>query len=414
MVVGAGIFVLPGVVAAKLGSAAIIAYLICGVAVSLIFLCYAEIGSRVTRSGGSYAYIEEAFGPFAGFISSMLLWFGWGVLADAALTVAMIEALSIAVPELQEPMWKLLFMMVLFTFIVVTNIVGVKSGVRLYVFNTIAKFVPLALLLLVGIFFIKMDNLVITEWPSFANIGAATLILMFAFSGAECALNASGEIENPAKTVPRGIFLGLGSIFILYLGLQTVAQGVLGAELANNTEAPLAVVANEVFGGLGVKLLIVGGVISIFSTLSGDILVTPRVIFAAARDGNLPKPLARVHAKYKTPYISIIFYAFMIALLALSGQFKVLAVMASGSILLVYAGVCLSTLKLRVRDGAPAEGQFKMPGKAIIPLLSCCVITSMLLQLTGEEALGLLTLMGISSLIFVVQKVINKKGLRAR
>ena len=414
MVVGAGIFVLPGVVAAKLGSAAIIAYLICGVAVSLIFLCYAEIGSRVTRSGGSYAYIEEAFGPFAGFISSMLLWFGWGVLADAALTVAMIEALSIAVPELQEPMWKLLFMMVLFTFIVVTNIVGVKSGVRLYVFNTIAKFVPLALLLVVGTFFINMDNLVITEWPSFANIGAATLILMFAFSGAECALNASGEIENPAKTVPRGIFLGLGSIFILYLGLQTVAQGVLGAELANNTEAPLAVVANEVFGGWGVKLLIVGGVISIFSTLSGDILVTPRVIFAAARDGNLPKPLARVHAKYKTPYISIIFYAFMIALLALSGQFKVLAVMASGSILLVYAGVCLSTLKLRMRDGAPSEGQFKMPGKAIIPLLSCCVITSMLLQLTGEEALGLLTLMGISSLIFVVQKVINKKGLRAR
>tara|TARA_B110000305_G_C19090228_1_gene470431 strand:- start:354 stop:659 length:306 start_codon:yes stop_codon:yes gene_type:complete len=99
----------------------------------------------------------------------------------------------------------------------------------------------------------------------------------------------------------------------------------------------------------------------------------------------------------------------MIALLALSGQFKVLAVMASGSILLVYAGVCLSTLKLRMRDGAPSEGQFKMPGKAIIPLLSCCVITSMLLQLTGEEALGLLTLMGISSLIFVVQKVIDKK-----
>ena len=103
MVVGAGIFVLPGVIAAKLGSAAIIAYLICGVAITLIFLCYAEIGSRVTRSGGSYAYIEEAFGPFVGFISSMLLWFGWAVLSDAALTVAMINTLSIVVPELQEP-----------------------------------------------------------------------------------------------------------------------------------------------------------------------------------------------------------------------------------------------------------------------------------------------------------------------
>jgi len=408
MVVGAGIFVLPGVIAAKLGSAAIIAYLICGVAISLIFLCYAEIGSRVTRSGGSYAYIEEAFGPFFGFISSMLLWFGWAVLSDAALTVAMINTLSIVVPELQEPLWKLLFMVVLFTFMVGTNIIGVKSGIRLYVFNTIAKFVPLALLLLTGIFFINIDNLIITEWPSIANIGAASLILIFAFSGAECALNASGEIKNPTKTVPRGIFLGLGSIFILYLGLQTVAQGVLGAELANNTEAPLAATANEIFGGWGIKLLIVGGAISIFSTLSGDILVTPRVIFAAARDGHLPKPLAKVHAKYKTPHISIIFYAFMIALLAFSGQFKVLAVMASGSVLLVYAGVCLATLKLRVRDGAPSEGQFKMPGKIIIPFLSCSVITWMLLQLTGEEALGLLVLIGISILIFIVQKIINK------
>jgi len=408
MVVGAGIFVLPGVIAAKLGSAAIIAYLICGVAISLIFLCYAEIGSRVTRSGGSYAYIEEAFGPFLGFISSMLLWFGWAVLSDAALTVAMINTLSIVVPELQEPLWKLLFMVVLFTFMVGTNIIGVKSGIRLYVFNTIAKFVPLALLLLTGIFFINIDNLIITEWPSIANIGAASLILIFAFSGAECALNASGEIKNPTKTVPRGIFLGLGSIFILYLGLQTVAQGVLGAELANNTEAPLAATANEIFGGWGIKLLIVGGAISIFSTLSGDILVTPRVIFAAARDGHLPKPLAKVHAKYKTPHISIIFYAFMIALLAFSGQFKVLAVMASGSVLLVYAGVCLATLKLRVRDGAPSEGQFKMPGKIIIPFLSCSVITWMLLQLTGEEALGLLVLIGISILIFIVQKIINK------
>jgi len=408
MVVGAGIFVLPGVVAAKLGPAAIIAYLICGVAISLIFLCYAEIGSRVTRSGGSYAYIEEAFGPFAGFISSMLLWFGWAVLSDAALTVAMIETLAIAVPELHEPVWKVLFMLVLFSFMVITNIVGVKSGVRLYIFNTIAKFVPLALLLVAGFFFIEIDNLKITQWPSFDNIGAATLVLIFAFSGAECALNASGEIENPSKTVPRGILLGLGSIFLLYLGLQTVAQGVLGAELANNTEAPLAAAANEIFGDWGVKLLIVGGAISIFSTLSGDILVTPRVVFAAARDGNLPKPLAKVHAKYKTPYVSIIFYACTIAALALSGQFKVLAVMASGSILLVYAGVSLATLKLRLRDGPPARGQFKMPGTAIIPVMSCGVIAWMLWQLTYDEALGLLALIGISIAIFTIQRLINK------
>lgn len=409
MVVGAGIFVLPGVIAAKLGSAAIIAYLICGAAIALIFLCYAEIGSRVTRSGGSYAYIEEAFGPFAGFISSMLLWFGWAVLSDAALLVAMIEILTLVVPELADPLWRLLFMIVLFSFFAFTNIIGVKTGVKLYIFTTAAKFIPLGLLLIVGIFSINIENLTISEWPSFENIGAATLILIFAFSGAECALNASGEIENPKKTVPRGILLGLGSIFILYLGLQSVAQGVLGAELGNNTEAPLAAAAKEIFGDWGVKLLIVGGAISIFSTLSGDILVTPRVVFASARDGNLPKILAKVHQKYKTPYVSIIFFAVIICLIALTGTFKPLAVMASGSILLIYAGVSLSVLKLRARDGFPSKTQFTIPGNFIIPILSCALITWMLWQLTMAEAVGILALIGVSVCFYVVRLWLVKR-----
>ena len=325
MVVGAGIFVLPGVIASYLGASAIFAYLICAVAVSLIFLCYAEIGSRIRRSGGSYAYIEEAFGPFAGFVASMLLWFGWAILSDAALLVAMTETIIIVVPELDDPIIRPLFMFSLLTFLVFMNVRGVDSGVRLYVINTIAKVIPLGLLVIFGLFAINIDNLIITEIPSFEQIGATTLILFFAFSGAECALNASGEIENPEKTVPRGILLGMGSILLLYLCLQTVAQGVLGADLANNTEAPLSATANIVFGSWGGKMLLAGTAISIFATLSGDILVTPRVIFASARDGNLPKVLAKVHPKFNTPYLSVIVFATILLLIALSGTFSTLA-----------------------------------------------------------------------------------------
>lgn len=408
MVVGGGIFVLPGLIAVQLGPAAIVAYLVCSVCVALVFLCFAEIGSRITRSGGAYAYIEEAFGPFAGFLASVMLWFGWCVLSDAAITVAMVETMAIAFPVLAEPIPRALFIVSLFVFLVTVNITGVKSGVRLFIVNTIAKLVPLLLLIVVGLFAINFEYLKITDWPSPSNIGVAVLILFFAFAGAESALSASGEIKNPTRTVPLGLLFGLCGILLLYVGLQAVSQGVLGADLALNTEAPLAAAAEEVFGSWGGKMLLVGGVISIYGTVSGDILNTPRVLFASARDGNLPAFLGKVHPKYKTPYMAIMFFATIICAFALTGTFKPLAVVASGSILLIYLGVSMAVIRLRLRDGKPAAGEFSIPGGIAIPLLSCLVIAWILLQLTGEEAIGIIALIGAAVIAFGVGKFARK------
>ena len=409
LVVGAGIFVLPGVVAAQLGSAAIVAYLVCSLAVGLVFLCFAEVGSRITRSGGAYAYIEEAFGPFAGFIASMLLWFGWSALSDAAITVAMVGALALAFPILAEPVPRSIFIITLLSFLAAVNVIGVKAGVRLFVFNTMAKLIPLVLLLAFGIFAIKFENLAIMEWPPIATVGGGAIILFFAFAGAESGLSASGEIKNPSKTVPLGLLLGLTGILALYVGLQTVSQGVLGAELANNMDAPLAAVATEVFGEWGAKMLLVGGVISIYATVSGDMLSAPRVVFASARDNNLPKFLATVHPKYKTPYVSIIFFAAVVCVFALSGTFKPLAVLASGSILIIYGGVSLAVLRLRHRDGEPDPGQFKLPFGPVIPVLSCLVVGWLLWQLTAEEATALAALIGVSVLLYVI-RIVSKRA----
>ena len=409
LVVGAGIFVLPGIVAAQLGSAAIVAYLVCSLAVGLVFLCFAEIGSRITRSGGAYAYIEEAFGPFAGFIASMLLWFGWSALSDAAITVAMVGALALAFPILAEPVPRSIFIITLLSFLAAVNVIGVKAGVRLFVFNTMAKLIPLVLLLAFGIFAIKFENLAIMEWPPIATVGGGAIILFFAFAGAESGLSASGEIKNPSKTVPLGLLLGLTGILALYVGLQTVSQGVLGAELANNIDAPLAAVATEVFGEWGAKMLLVGGVISIYATVSGDMLSAPRVVFASARDNNLPKFLATVHPKYKTPYVSIIFFAAVVCVFALSGTFKPLAVLASGSILIIYGGVSLAVLRLRHRDGEPNPGQFKLPFGPVIPVLSCLVVGWLLWQLTVEEATALAALIGVSVLLYAI-RIVSKRA----
>jgi APA family basic amino acid/polyamine antiporter len=405
MVVGAGIFVLPGLVAAELGSAAIIAYLLCSLTVALVFLCFAEVGSRVSRSGGAYAYVEEAFGPFAGFIASILFWFGYSALADAAITVIMVDSIAVVFPILGETIPRAVFIIALLTYLTVVNVRGVKSGVRLYIFNTLAKLVPLLLLLVAGLFVINIENLAIPEWPSLASIGASTILLFYAFSGAECALSASGEIKNPARTVPLGLLLGMTGLLLLYVGLQTVAQGVLGPELANNTEAPLVAVATEVFGEWGGKMLVVGVVISIWGALSGDMLGGPRVIFASSLDNNLPKFLGKVHPKYKTPHVAIIFFGLIICVFALSGTFKYLAIVATGSLLLIDLGVSLAVIRLRQRDGLPKDGEFRLPFGPVIPLLSCAIVGWLLLQVPLDEAVTVAALIGVCVAFYIIRSV---------
>jgi len=405
MVVGAGIFVLPGLVAAELGSAAILAYLACSVTVALVFLCFAEVGSRVSRSGGAYAYVEEAFGPFAGFVASILFWFGYTALSDAAITVIMVDSMTVLFPILGESIPRAVFIIALLVFLAAVNVRGAKAGVRLYVFNTLAKLVPLLLLLGAGLLVMNLENLAIPEWPSFASISGGTILLFFAFSGAECALSASGEIKNPAKTVPFGLLFGLGGLLVLYVGLQSVAQGVLGPELANNTEAPLVAVATEVFGDWGGKMLIAGAVISIYGALSGDMLGGPRVIFASSLDKNLPKFLGKVHPKYKTPYVAIICFAIVIGVFALSGTFKYLAIVATGSLLLIDLGVSLAVLRLRQRDGLPKDGQFRLPFGPVIPLLSCVVVGWLLLQVPANEAVSIAVLVGACVAIYAILSV---------
>ncbi len=157
-------------------------------------------------------------------------------------------------------------------------------------------------------------------------------------------------------------------------------------------------------------MLLIGGAISIFSTLSGDFLAAPRVAFAAARDGSLPKILARVHPKYNTPYVSIIFFAAVICIIALTGTFRPLAVLASGSILLIYAGVSLAVIRLRRRDGAPAAGEFKLPGGPTIPVLSCLFVGGLLSQIQIDEALGLGLLVGASMLIYGMRSYVRRSS----
>lgn len=208
--IGAGIFALPAIVGIQLGAFAVFAYLFCGIMLAAIMLCYAEAGSRVTSAGGSYAYVEAAFGKFAGFVISWVFFFGWSVLSDAALMNIVADSLAVIFPVFLNPWLRGLFFFVLLGCIVLINIRGAKQGVAVVKLISIIKLLPLLAIIIFGFGKINTANLFWEQLPSINTFGNTALILFFAFAGFESALGVSGEIKNPKRTVPLGIMLGGG------------------------------------------------------------------------------------------------------------------------------------------------------------------------------------------------------------
>ncbi len=409
LTIGAGIFVLPAIVAESLGPASFIAYLLCGLLVVLIMLCFAEVGSKVTTAGGAYAYVEKAFGPLAGFLINTLFWFGFCCLADAAVINVLTDMLAIWFPVFTITYIRIIFFVTVFGLLTWINIRGVKQGSRLAVMATILKLSPLILLVALGLFNISGENLSIKTWPGVTNIGETALVLFFAFMGTETALCNSGEIKDPKRNIPRGIFMGVSGVLLMYLLIQFVSLGVMGDQLARFKEAPLAALASKLIGPAGATIILITSVVSMFGLLSGDILATPRILFAASRDKLLPAFLGRLHPKYATPYWSIILYSTVGAIFASSGGFKQLAVLASSSVLIIYLAVVLATIRLRYKKDIGEKGNFKIPGGLIIPGLALVTIGWFLSHITTAEIKGFAIFFAILTIIYFVRKTLGKK-----
>lgn len=407
IMVGAGIFVLPAIIAETMGASGVLAYLFCGLLIGLVMLCFAEVGSKVTHSGGGYAYVETAFGAYPGFLVSIFYLMG-SIFADAAVSNALVEILALLFPIFKDPILRIFSLFLLFSGLTILNVIGVKQGIGLVKITTIAKLIPLLLLISFGWKDVQWVNLTWESEPTIQKLGETSLILFFAFMGGDAGLSIGGEIKNPQKTVPRAIFIGISGVLLLYILIQLVSQGVLGNELRILKEAPLAEAAEIVFGPIGYTLLFIGTGISMFGMISGQILNNPRVIFRLSRDGVIPfSRLASIHRRFKTPYLAILLYSGLGFTLATVGGFKGLAVIASSSMLLVYFGVSLSVIGLRNKKDLD-NGGFKIPFGYTVPILSAGIILFFLYNLTGFEIRGILILIGILTSIYFLGKVYRK------
>lgn len=403
IMIGGGIYRLPASVAETLGANAPIAYLVCALVMGLIGLCIAEAGSRVSSTGGPYAYVEVAFGSFAGYMTGVMNYM-IGITAFAAVATIFIQSLGAIVPMFAGPTGRAFGLVLAFGILATVNIVGVKHGNRLNTVLIVVKTLPLLALVAFGVFAINPAYLTPTESPAFSNIARTSIVLLFAFTGVESALVVGGELKDPARTVPRGILLGMGSVTILYLSIQLVAQGILGPALAGSA-TPLADAAGVAIGPWGRQLLLIGVIISTFGYLSGMSLASPRSLFAFARDGFLPRQLAAVHPTFHTPWIAVLVQLGLACVVAITSSFGALAVISNVAALLCYLGCAAAVWQLR-RKGVQVEGSqpFLMPGGPLVPVLSVLAILGLLTSITVAEWLVLVYVVIASTAIFFITK----------
>jgi len=348
--------VLPAAVAGELGAAGPLAYVVCGVALLLVTVSFAIAGSRVSRTGGAYAYIEAAFGPFLGYVAGVLAWLS-GALASAGLIAALAGIATRNDPRLQSRAAQFLLIILIYAGPVALNLVGIRTAARLIVGASAAKLGTLLLFLLLATRAVDPANLRWTGPVDPAHLGRAAILAFFALAGMEAAIGPSGEIREPRRTVPVALLTGMVFVVGLYVAVHVVAQGVLGAGLPA-AAAPLADAVGAAGHG-GRALMLAGMAFSMLGLLAGSLLGCSRILFAFAKDGILPAVVATLHPRTRIPLVAVLIQASIAVVLAATRTFVKLAILASITNAILYGMACAAAIVL-AREATREEG-FPLP-----------------------------------------------------
>ncbi|MEE8495710.1 MAG: APC family permease [Xanthomonadales bacterium] len=364
--IGAGIFALPAVAAAKTGLFSPWMFVICGLLIMTVVLSMARAASFFSDTGGPTTYVTHVFGKFAGFQIGWLFTLS-RIAAFAANTNLLVTYASWFWEPLASGVARAITVTVICLLIVYVNVIGVKRGMAALFVITALKLIPLSLVVLLGITKINPDVFIAAELPVFEGLGETILVLLYAFVGFESSVIPAGEARNPRRDIPWALIKTTIFIGVFYFLIQLVSISV--APGIADSDTPLTDVAMILMGTAGAGLLALGAVFSISGNLSAMMLSAPRLIYAMAQGRTLPAWFGDIHPRYHTPAHSIIFLGLVSLLLALSGSFIWLAAMSTIVRLLVYAGCILSLPGLQ-KTIEPLEEQFHLPGGFIIPAIA--------------------------------------------
>jgi APA family basic amino acid/polyamine antiporter len=374
--IGSGVFLLPAalaVVALQYGSSALLAWVVTGVGAMLLAGVFATMGKAYPRTGGPYVYARRAFGDFVGFQTAWGYWIAAWV-GNAALAIAFVGYTTVIWPGLADSKLAMALLAVgAIWLLTLVNVLGVREGGRVQLVTTILKFVPLALIGVIGLFYLNADHFTpFLEATGSAGrqglsllqgITAAIGLTLWAFIGLESATVPAEEVRDPKRTIPRATYLGTAITTLIYIVATVAVMGIIPLATLSTSNAPFADAATSIFGGTWGKWVAAVGMISAFGALNGWTLLTARISLAASEDGLFPRFFGRVHGERRTPVYGLIAAAVLVTGLvfmnytgSLVDQFTFMLLLATLTTVVPYAFAAAAEIALFMKEPARFTG----------------------------------------------------------
>ncbi|HYB84196.1 MAG TPA: amino acid permease [archaeon] len=400
--IGADIFVIPSLIAALIGPVSILIWLGGAFIAIAIALCFAYCATILPRVGGSYAYARKVAGPFPGFmVGWALLLAEWFTLA--VYPVAFTQYFETLTPNLTPP--EVVLLKIAFTVVIIlTNIYGVRAASRFNDALTIAKLAPLLLLICLGIAFTALrPTLALSHFEpfvkgSFSNAGQVLVLVIWAYAGFELSSLPADEIQNPRKTLPKALLIGMLIVAAFYIITNFVVIALVDQTRLSASTAPLSLAAAT---GLSFSptLSIIGGLVLTFGALASILGVdesgtigTSRLAFAMSIDGLLPRFFSRLHPSSKTPYVSIIVLCSTALIASITNSLSALINASVFLLSFAYLATCVSAYYLE-KSGSSKD--HKSQGSMLVILLGIVFSVLLMTQVNVEQVLISLLLFGI-------------------
>ena len=406
-VIGAGIFGLPSKVAKLVGSYSLLAFVGCSIIIAFVVLCFAEVSSRFRKTGGAYVYTKEAYGSIVGFEVGWLFWIT-RFTAFAANCNVLVSYLGYFYEPLSIGVMRIFIIGLVVFGLTFVNIIGVKESVQTTNILTVAKLVPLFLFVAVGVFFIQPGNFDFSPTPTMDALSSAVLVLIYAFVGFESAVIPAGEMKDPKKNAPFALMTAIGIIVAFYILIQVVSIGTLPG-LADS-ERPLADAAQNFVGTYGAAFVVIGALISILGNLNVGLLATTRLLFAMAEQKDIPQIFARLHSKFKTPYISIVLTGIGVFFFTVQSTFLGALTISTVTRVIVYGMTCVALPIFRFRKNSPEAG-FIAPLGIVASILSIVLLFWLLLWVKVSDLLQVGVALVVGLLIYFACRLLRKSDL---